>query len=898
MTIFFETLALLSDLPGSLVYHLIVLFTLEAGAALALSQWWQWRSGPLARLALGASLLLVVRLVLLAAAVGAALGVLDPLATVPPLDRLTSTLTVLIALWIMVFPLPQRIADAVVAGLGVFALIAYVVSLWVWVGEIDANVVFYNGRLQETAWEIAQMLLLLGGAGLVGARRPSDWGWVLAVVGLLLGGHIVHYLQPLAQANVPGAVRLVELLALPILVAIIYRRAHADFAPVGDEPAAEEPVASTVPRPKKRRAAALDAQAAVALASLNVVTEPDEFGQVVALAISRTFRADICLFATAPDPSGYATVTAGYDLIREQFLPSIALPLEQLPTTSHAIRFGAVERLTPEDHPDDVYWLSNLLELDRNGGNTGPVMVAPILNTEVQLVGCLFLLSPYVQHRWSPDDQRLLEVLIEPLAATLSSANRFAEFKQLVETQQKSLAQLEAEKQKLVETADQTQAELNFARTEIDGLLNGLREAQDTAEQQRREAEKMAKDIQAQREAEVRNTLASEINDLRSKLMVVQNTTATNEELEESLRATQDQLEQAQADWVARENELMDEISILRAQLAVAQAHGYTPEQATLDETQSALDGTKDELIAQTRLVTAISADLAEKEVLLAHARSRVQGLEAQIANLESKLTEDVANRPMPAREMIASLSQEMRQPISTIYGYAELLLGESIGLLGASQKKFVERIKTSAERVVTSLDDLMRVTALETGAVDVRPQDIDVVTLLDEVVLTYSTECREKGISVQLDLEEHLPTAQVDPEALRQILLHLLKNALAASAIDGEVTLTARREAARRETEHKNGQSNLGDCLYIAVRDSGGGIAPADQPRVFSRLYQAEASAIAGLGERGVGLSIAKALTEAHGGKIWITSEIGKGSTFAILLPLKKKDAAIPAAL
>jgi two-component system OmpR family sensor kinase len=79
--------------------------------------------------------------------------------------------------------------------------------------------------------------------------------------------------------------------------------------------------------------------------------------------------------------------------------------------------------------------------------------------------------------------------------------------------------------------------------------------------------------------------------------------------------------------------------------------------------------------------------------------------------------------------------------------------------------------------------------------------------------------------------------------------------------------------------------------ALLIAVRDSGGGVAPEDQPRVFQRLYRADAPLIAGLGETGVGLSVAKALVEAHGGRIWLTSDPGQGSTFTVLLPMHGKN-------
>jgi signal transduction histidine kinase len=113
------------------------------------------------------------------------------------------------------------------------------------------------------------------------------------------------------------------------------------------------------------------------------------------------------------------------------------------------------------------------------------------------------------------------------------------------------------------------------------------------------------------------------------------------------------------------------------------------------------------------------------------------------------------------------------------------------------------------------------------------------------------------------------------DREALQQILIHLLQNAGAASPVEGSVTLRVRLE----NEDNK-------DYVLIQVNDTGGGIPSEDLPRVFSRLYRADNVLIQGIGDTGVGLSIAKTLTEAQGGRIWVETELGVGSTFSVLLP------------
>ncbi len=221
---------------------------------------------------------------------------------------------------------------------------------------------------------------------------------------------------------------------------------------------------------------------------------------------------------------------------------------------------------------------------------------------------------------------------------------------------------------------------------------------------------------------------------------------------------------------------------------------------------------------------------------------------------------------------------------MSSIVGYSDLLMGESVGILGALQQKFLERIIASCERMEALLDDLIRVTALDSGKLKLAHDSLDVMSVIEEAILGCSAQFREKSINLRMDLSDNLPAVLADRDALRQIVSHLLNNAASASAMDGEVTLNVQAEA----PAHAPGGASSADGLFISVRDSGGGIAPEDQPRVFSRTYRADAPLIAGLGETaGMGLFIAKALTEAQGGRIWVTSELGQGSTFSVFLPV-----------
>jgi signal transduction histidine kinase len=260
--------------------------------------------------------------------------------------------------------------------------------------------------------------------------------------------------------------------------------------------------------------------------------------------------------------------------------------------------------------------------------------------------------------------------------------------------------------------------------------------------------------------------------------------------------------------------------------------------------------------------------EIARLQNLLAESNQRVMELEKGTAS--TRTTEQA--------EVVASISQELRQPMSSMVGYTDLLLGESVGILGALQRKFVERIKSSTERIRNLIEDLIHVTTIETSLNDLNPEAVDLNLIIDNAMSYTSSQVREKNISMHLDLPKNMAPIHADREALQQILIHLLQNAGAASPVEGSVHL-------RVQTRTEEGL----EYVLIQVRDSGGGIPAEDLPRVFTRLYRADNVLIQGVGDTGVGLSIARTLTEAQKGRIWVDSEPGSGATFSVLLPIAK---------
>jgi signal transduction histidine kinase len=347
------------------------------------------------------------------------------------------------------------------------------------------------------------------------------------------------------------------------------------------------------------------------------------------------------------------------------------------------------------------------------------------------------------------------------------------------------------------------------------------------------------------------------------------------------------------ADLERRNNDLARQMEGIQAeaQQGLSQAENLAALRQMQAETQQALEKLRqenEELRASANVrgtqKAATVASSAQLENELRLALEEVAHLQNQLAESNMRIVEaqkgSSAAHSTEQAEVVASISQELRQPMSSIVGYTDLLLGESVGILGTLQRKFVERIKASTERIGSLIDDLIQVTTLETGLNELKPEPVNLDLIIDNAMSYTSSQIREKNISMHLDLPKSMAPIYADREALQQILIHLLQNAGAASPLEGTVHLKV-----QTKTEDNR------EYVLIQVTDTGGGIPPEDLGRVFTRLYRADNVLIQGVGDTGVGLSIAKTLTEAQKGRIWVDTMPGVGSTFSVLLPLARNS-------
>jgi PAS domain S-box-containing protein len=218
--------------------------------------------------------------------------------------------------------------------------------------------------------------------------------------------------------------------------------------------------------------------------------------------------------------------------------------------------------------------------------------------------------------------------------------------------------------------------------------------------------------------------------------------------------------------------------------------------------------------------------------------------------------------------DFVAAVSHELRTPLTSIYGFAETLLRQDIPFGEDERRTFLRYIASESERLTEIVDQLLNVARLDTGDLQVELGRIDLGSVVSEVVETVEDG---NGHRFEIDLPDEPLAAEADPDKVRQVFNILVENALRYSPEGGTVTVGARRNA---------------DRVEVRVVDEGMGIPASEREWIFRKFYRAESAARDGAAGTGLGLFIAKELVNAMGGRIWVDSTEGEGSSFAFELP------------
>jgi PAS domain S-box-containing protein len=228
--------------------------------------------------------------------------------------------------------------------------------------------------------------------------------------------------------------------------------------------------------------------------------------------------------------------------------------------------------------------------------------------------------------------------------------------------------------------------------------------------------------------------------------------------------------------------------------------------------------------------------------------------------------------------DFVATVSHELRTPLTSIYGFAETLLRADVDFAPEERRTFLGYIASESERLINIVDDLLNVARLETGTLGLALATTDVGEVASEVVARVSEHTNgDHQFTVEADGADLV--VQADREKLAQILLNLVDNAVKFSPEGGRITVSARRRS---------------DSVEVRVADEGIGIARGDQQRIFTKFYRAEGVTQGGTPGTGLGLFLARGLLAAMGGRIWVESKEGEGSSFVFELPLAKGEALV----
>lgn len=225
--------------------------------------------------------------------------------------------------------------------------------------------------------------------------------------------------------------------------------------------------------------------------------------------------------------------------------------------------------------------------------------------------------------------------------------------------------------------------------------------------------------------------------------------------------------------------------------------------------------------------------------------------------------------------DFVSNVSHELRTPLTSIKGSVDNMLDGLTGSLNEKQIRYLNRIKSNTDRLSRLINDLLDLSRIESGHVEVRPTNLPLTALAEEVAEHMKALAAEKLIRIEIPPADPKVTAWADRDKVTQVLMNLISNAVKFTPRDGKITVAL----------EKNGS----DYIQISVADTGPGILPEERNRIFSKFYQ-----VANVDKQkpkgsGLGLAISKALVEMHGGKIWMESEVGKGSTFYFTLPAQQ---------
>jgi signal transduction histidine kinase/GAF domain-containing protein len=865
---------------GNLVYHFLLLLAVEAALGIAWGEQRRAQPDHARRLLLAMGGLALARIVYVAAALTVSLGSGNP-AILPPLERFADTASIILLGWAFVPGARRgvRAWDLVFGTNLVLSLIACIVFVLSWnrlvasQGPLD-----YNGFWQAAAWSIWQVILIPLAILALVRMRSEGWGIFLAAMLFMLLGQILQLTTYTPVPNIPAWVRLGNLVAYPLIAVAIYQNVVAGLRVHSRQ---LQDISQASLDQIKSLLFLFEASQHMS-GSLDLPTVLDNAVQ----GIARALNADQCAIAFLEDNSlGQMRLAAIHNPSRKGRGESVTFPLEYQLTVQQAMR-RKKHIMVEESENVQLKVLFALL----GSSDTGPLLVQPLL-AGGEALGAIIVGNSRSRRPFTPNEAKLCQSMADQVVGAIQNARHY----------QASLHQME----KLKLAQEQERVVFRETAGKIQELSDRLTAAQVEAEDLRRREE-------AAREA--RNALEiklvsrqAEVDTLSERLAVLEtDLTQAHANTEAQLRWHEDELFRRQKEWEETTQAVEWSQAILQGMtvgMLVADTDGIirhtnVAAEILLDSDSEVLRGLElvdvsDDERWQQAVVTAGGGEAVRltfkvgSNTLMCDvaplpdvetAEGNTLGLVAVLQDITAE-TEEQRSR----LEAVGAMAEELRTPMTTIVSYADLLLSETVGILGDVQRKFLLRIKAGAERIVQMIDDLNQEASSGERWAAPQRQILDVNKMVEAAVAGSSFQLEDKSLHLDLDLPDGLPPIHADPDYLRRILANLISNACLASGIGGQIRVKA-VQSNRTPLDGDALALNGNEYVILSVKDSGGGLSDEALDCIFDRGRPSQTPQ--GLGESGAGLALVKTLVEAHGGRIWVENESGVGATFSVILP------------
>ncbi len=914
----------------TIAYYLFTFFAIEAALAIAWGQWQRHDSFRARRLIVVFGSLTLFRIILFILAFVGWNSTEIATYWIPPFERVMVIASLGFLVWGFAPPLREKesMGNTLLALNTVFVFGFYFAAGLFWNG-LD-----FNRDRWETFFVSWQIILTIIGiiSCIPRIRVDEERLYAMLGFGIFLTGNILHIFMASTYTvtHLPVWIRLAELAAYPIFAAAVYYGA----------------IQSLTIRTQQFQSLSEDSIDQVkglvglleATREINTSLDLSSILDGAAKSVVQALTADQCAIALPDEGEDLSQLrlVSIYNPSRKGRGESVSFPLNDQQSIKHALRKKYQLLIDEYEDSNQIRLLFTLM----GAHEVGPLLIQPLLmNDKPQ--GVLIVGNAVSKRLFTETEMRLCKTLADQIVMSIGHAREYAtvsaKAQQLSWTLRnqelengKRRAAMETEIKKSREEVGIFAQRLSAYETAQQTKTEALQQAQEQIEKLKRALEQTRKEIKksSQKDSQI-DVLTAQLHEQKEQVAALRiERRKFNAQLEQLQQEVVDKQQLQQAFEGARERAKKLTRALKRQQVRARQsapipgsgtgsglenlscgviigdAHQkiYRVNAAAADmlsQNQKSLIKSKLETLSQTEewlyALNRFSANPDDittttfpvgnsilRATISPMGENSQTGPEGTVTILYD-VTEEVENQ-RARDEFVASLSQELRTPMTSITGYTDLLMGESVGFIGDMQRKFLQRIKANIERMGSMLNDLIGITAIDAGQLEIRPMLVNIAEVIEDTLIGAKSQLEENEITMNMSLPENIPSVEADPDSVRQVMSNLLGNAIKSTPVNGAIAITADRYRPPNETM-ANG--NTPAFLRVSVSDSGGGIAEKDLNRVFERFYRAERPLIEGLGETGVGLAIVKSLVEAHGGRVWVESEMGQGSTFHFLLPI-----------